>query len=88
MILSVLSTAFSQVATVLDQLHKFLGPELKAVTGESAGIDDIMDRVEGLALPLNKVIFDYSITISSFCRELDGKSRPVNMSPSALARLS
>lgn len=46
----------SQVATVLDQLHKFLGPELKAVTGESAGIDEIMDRVEGLALPLNKVI--------------------------------
>ena len=43
-----------KVATVLDQLHKFLGPELKAVTGESAGIDDIMDRVDGLALPLNK----------------------------------
>lgn len=49
---------FVQVATVLDQLHKFLGPELKAVTGESAGIDEIMDRVEGLALPLNKVTFD------------------------------
>lgn len=55
-LLSVHSTAFVQVATVLDQLHKFLGPELKAVTGESAGIDEIMDRVEGLALPLNKVI--------------------------------
>lgn len=39
---------------MLDQLHKFLGPELKAVTGESAGIDDIVDRVDGLALPLNK----------------------------------
>lgn len=26
------------------------------MTGESAGIDEIMDRVEGLALPLNKVI--------------------------------
>ncbi len=25
------------------------------MTGESAGIDEIMDRVEGLALPLNKV---------------------------------
>lgn len=57
MMLSVRSTAVFQVATVLDQLHKFLGPELKAVTGESAGIDEIMDRVEGLALPLNKVIF-------------------------------
>lgn len=50
----VLSCKTSQVATVLDQFHKFLGPELKAVTGESAGIDDIMDRVDGLALPLNK----------------------------------
>lgn len=49
-----------QVATVLDQFHKFLGPELKAVTGESAGIDEIMDRVDGLALPLNKVGFNSS----------------------------
>lgn len=49
------STQKKQVATVLDQFHKFLGPELKAVTGESAGIDEIMDRVDGLALPLNKV---------------------------------
>jgi dynein heavy chain, axonemal len=32
-----------EVAVVLDQFHKFLGPELKAVTGESAGIDDIME---------------------------------------------
>ncbi|CAM9103575.1 unnamed protein product [Discosporangium mesarthrocarpum] len=47
-----------EVATVLDQFHKFLGPELKAVTGESAGIDDIMERVDGLALPLSKVPFD------------------------------
>ncbi|CAM9109021.1 unnamed protein product [Choristocarpus tenellus] len=47
-----------EVATVLDQFHKFLGPELKAVTGESAGIDGIMERVDGLALPLNKVPFD------------------------------
>lgn len=47
-----------QVATVLDQFHKFLGPELKAVTGESAGIDEILDRVDGLALPLNKVDHD------------------------------
>lgn len=44
-----------QVATVLDQFNKFLGPELRAVTGESAGIDEIMERVDGLALPLNKV---------------------------------
>ena len=34
-----------EVATVLDQFHKFLGPELKAVTGESDGIDQVMERV-------------------------------------------
>lgn len=44
-----------QVATVLDQFDKFLGPELKSVTGESAGIDEIIERVDGLALPLCKV---------------------------------
>lgn len=43
---------------MLDQFNKFLGPELKAVTGESAGIDEIMERVDGLALPLNKVKSD------------------------------
>lgn len=68
-----------QVATVLDQLHKFLGPELKAVTGESAGIDEIMDRVEGLALPLNKVIFDSSRTMSTCWEGLDGKSRQITI---------
>ncbi|CAM9101409.1 unnamed protein product [Chrysoparadoxa australica] len=47
-----------EVATALDQFHKFLGPELKAVTGESAGIDDIIERVDGLAMPLEKVPFD------------------------------
>lgn len=43
------------MATVLDQFDKFLGPELKSVTGESAGIDEIIERVDGLALPLCKV---------------------------------
>lgn len=48
----------SKVATVLDQFHKFLGPELRSVTGESAGIDKIMERVDALTLPLNKVSLD------------------------------
>jgi dynein heavy chain len=47
-----------QVATVLDQFHKFLGPELKAVTGESEGIDEVMQRVEQLVEPLEKVPFN------------------------------
>lgn len=43
------------MTTVLDQFYKFLGPELKAVTGESQGIDDVMLRVQGLIGPLEKV---------------------------------
>ena len=30
-----------EVAQTLDQFYKFLGPELKAVTGDSAGIDEV-----------------------------------------------
>ena len=30
----------------------FLGPELKAVTGDSAGIDEVLQRVEALTVPL------------------------------------
>ena len=47
-----------EVATVLDQFHKFLGPELKAVTGESEGIDEVMTRVEQLVEPLETVPFN------------------------------
>ena len=43
---------------MLDQFHKFLGPELKAVTGESEGIDEVMQRVEQLVEPLEKVPFN------------------------------
>ncbi|CAM9474002.1 unnamed protein product, partial [Phaeothamnion confervicola] len=47
-----------EVATVLDQFQKFLGPELKSVTGESAGIDRIMASVDALVTPLERVPFD------------------------------
>jgi hypothetical protein len=48
----------SEVATVLDQFHKFLGPELKSVTGDSAGIDEVMARVESLVIPFEASKFD------------------------------
>ena len=47
-----------EVATVLNQFHKFLGPELKAVTGDSQGIDQVMGRVQSLVGPLESVPFD------------------------------
>lgn len=47
-----------RVATVLDQFNKFLGPELKAVTGDAASVDQVKHRVRALIEPLEKVPFD------------------------------
>jgi len=47
-----------EVAIVLDQFHKFLGPELKSVTGESKGIDDVMASVEALPERLENAPYD------------------------------
>ena len=47
-----------EIATVLDQFQKFLGPELKAVTGDSEGIDAVVLLVEGLIEPFEAVVFD------------------------------
>ncbi len=43
---------------MLDQLNKFLGPELEAVTGDSEGIDEAVRRVDALVAPLEGVPFD------------------------------
>ena len=37
-----------EIAHVLDQFYKFLGPELKEVTGDAAGVDDLIERVKAL----------------------------------------
>ena len=34
-----------EIAQVLDQFYKFLGPELKEVTGDTQGIDDLLREV-------------------------------------------
>eukprot|EP01036_Dinobryon_divergens_P017156 gene17156-23290_t len=54
-----------EIVEALDRFHKFLGPELKAVTGDSAGIDDVLKRVEGLSVPL-KVPFEDKIFDKSY----------------------
>jgi dynein heavy chain len=46
------------VATVLDQFHKFLGPELKDVTGDAEGIEKLVLQVEDLVGPLETVAFN------------------------------
>ena len=34
---------------VMDDFHKFLGPQLKAVTGDAVGIDEVISRVTAMA---------------------------------------
>jgi len=49
------------VAETLDQFRKFLGPELKAVTGDPHGIDQVLEQVNQLIRPLEYLpynIFD------------------------------
>eukprot|EP01029_Cantina_marsupialis_P024612 TRINITY_DN6371_c0_g1_i1.p1 TRINITY_DN6371_c0_g1~~TRINITY_DN6371_c0_g1_i1.p1 ORF type:complete len:643 (+),score=189.92 TRINITY_DN6371_c0_g1_i1:119-2047(+) len=46
------------VTHTLDQFNKFLGRDLKAVTGESASVDKVMRRVTELVQPLESASFD------------------------------
>jgi len=48
------------ITQVLDQFYKFLGPELKEVTGDSQGIDDLLKEVEALKTDFRnmKSVFD------------------------------
>jgi len=46
------------VAQVLEDFHNILGPELKAVTGDSQGIDEVLSRVDALVIPLETIPFD------------------------------
>ena len=41
-----------EIVSALDHFRKFLGPELKAVTGDSAGIDEVLKMVGKLTAPL------------------------------------
>jgi dynein heavy chain len=51
-----------EITQVLDQFYKFLGPELKEVTGDSQGIDDLLGEVESLKTEFKnmKSVFDDS----------------------------
>jgi dynein heavy chain, axonemal len=49
-----------EIIEALDHFKVFLGPELKAVTGDSAGIDEVIKRVDGLTAPL-KVPYEEKI---------------------------
>jgi dynein heavy chain len=53
-----------EIIEAIEHFRVFLGPELKAVTGDSAGIDEVIKRVENLTaplkIPLEEKIFDKS----------------------------
>ena len=44
-----------EIAIVLDQFYKFLGPELKEVTGDSQGIDSLLEKVAGLTIGFKSI---------------------------------
>ena len=46
-------------AEMLRDMRAMLGPELKAVTGDAKGIDQVMARVEALVVPLETAPFDF-----------------------------
>ena len=51
-------TDLLQVAEMLRDMRAMLGPELKAVTGNAKGIDEVMARVEAAVEPLATAPFD------------------------------
>eukprot|EP01033_Poteriospumella_lacustris_P008676 gene8676-6241_t len=54
-----------EIVNSIDHFRVFLGPELKAVTGDTAGIDEVIKRVEGLTIPL-KIPFEEKIFDKSY----------------------
>ena len=59
-----------EIIDALDHFRVFLGPELKAVTGDSAGIDEVIKRVDNLVVPL-KVPFEEKIFDKSYEKPWD-----------------
>ena len=59
-----------EIIEALDHFRVFLGPELKAVTGDSAGIDEVIKRVDNLTQPL-KVPFEEKIFDKSYEKPWD-----------------
>jgi dynein heavy chain len=46
-----------RVVEVVDDFKRFLGPELKAVTGDPQGIDDVIQRVDSMVEPIENLPF-------------------------------
>eukprot|EP01040_Poterioochromonas_malhamensis_P005875 gene5875-6317_t len=60
-----------EIIEAIEHFRVFLGPELKAVTGDSAGIDEVIKRVENLTQPL-KIPFEEKIFDKSYEKNWEG----------------
>ncbi|ORZ35435.1 dynein heavy chain and region D6 of dynein motor-domain-containing protein [Catenaria anguillulae PL171] len=47
-----------EIAEVLEQFYGIFGPELKAVTGDTQQIDEVIKRVDLLVIPIEQLPFD------------------------------
>ncbi|KAI9188096.1 hypothetical protein H9P43_002487 [Blastocladiella emersonii ATCC 22665] len=47
-----------EIAEVLEQFYGIFGPELKAVTGDTQQIDEVIKRVDQLVVPIEQLPFD------------------------------
>ena len=55
-------TDLIEMVEIVDDFFKFLGPELKAVTGDTQGIDRVVQRVRSMYEPIEAIqfnVFDY-----------------------------
>ena len=52
---------------MIEEFHNIFGPELKAVTGDPKSIEDVLEKVEGLKLPLQLVSIYYINSMGITC---------------------
>lgn len=76
-----------EVLEALDHFKMFLGPELKAVTGDSAGIDEVLHRVEALVVPF-KVPFEEKIFDKSYEKPWEAIMRKFRSSVAEIDKVS
>jgi hypothetical protein len=55
--MSEICTDLTEMVEILDDFYKFLGPELKAVTGDTEGIDAVIARVQDMVKPIETLQF-------------------------------
>lgn len=55
--MSEICTDLVKMVEILDDFYKFLGPELKSVTGDTEGIDTVIARVQSMVMPVESLPF-------------------------------